>query len=175
MPSERAFSGSWWTSTRRPSAPTATAAREKGRTLWRLPVPWRRVDEDGKMAAFFYGGDYGEIESVARKIGEGADAAFAEHDVVVAFGLRMYSAAMRNSSRVADMPRLRRTGSLARPARLRREKFCMLRAPIWMTSAYSSTRSSDSLSMASVTMPKPNCLRTLERIFKPDRPRPWKE
>src|SRR5579872_1489960 len=38
-PSERAFSGSWWTSTRRPSAPTATAASEKGRTLWRLPVP----------------------------------------------------------------------------------------------------------------------------------------
>ncbi len=38
------------------------------------------------MAAFFYGGDYGEIESVSGKVGEGAHAAFAEHDVVVAFG-----------------------------------------------------------------------------------------
>ena len=38
------------------------------------------------MAALFYGGDYGQVESVAGKIGEGADAAFAEHDVVVAFG-----------------------------------------------------------------------------------------
>ena len=39
------------------------------------------------------------------------------------------------------MPRLSRTGFLARPARLSSEKFCMLRAPIWMTSAYCSTRS----------------------------------
>ena len=44
------------------------------------------IDEDGKMAALFYGGDDGEIESVAGEIGEGADAALAEHDVVVAFG-----------------------------------------------------------------------------------------
>ena len=44
------------------------------------------IDEDGKVAAFFYGGDYGEIESVAGEIGEGADATFAEHHVVIAFG-----------------------------------------------------------------------------------------
>src|SRR5580700_210786 len=43
------------------------------------------IDEDGKMAAFFYGGNDGEVEGVARKVGEGADAAFTEHDVVVAF------------------------------------------------------------------------------------------
>ena len=45
-----------------------------------------RIDENGEVAAFFHGGDDGEIESVAGKIGEGADAAFAEHDVIVAFG-----------------------------------------------------------------------------------------
>jgi hypothetical protein len=45
----------------------------------------RGIDKDGKMAAFLDGGDDGEIEGVAREIGEGADAAFAEHNVVVAF------------------------------------------------------------------------------------------
>src|ERR1700739_2473917 len=44
------------------------------------------IDEDGEMTALFYGGDNGEVEGVAREIGEGADAAFAEHHVVVAFG-----------------------------------------------------------------------------------------
>ena len=44
------------------------------------------IDEDGQVAALFDGGNDGEIESVARKVGERADAAFAEHDVVVAFG-----------------------------------------------------------------------------------------
>ncbi len=43
------------------------------------------VDEDWQMAAFFHGGNDGEVERVAGMVGEGADAAFAEHDVVVAF------------------------------------------------------------------------------------------
>ena len=46
----------------------------------------RRVDEDREMAAFLDGGNDGEIEGIAGEVGEGADAAFAEHDVVVAFG-----------------------------------------------------------------------------------------
>ncbi len=45
-----------------------------------------RIDEDGEVAAFFYRGDYRQIQSVAGKVGESADAAFAEHDVVVTFG-----------------------------------------------------------------------------------------
>src|SRR3990172_3809871 len=53
----------------------------------------------------------------------------------------MYSAAIRNSSSVAERPRLSRTGLGERPARLSREKFCMLRAPVWMTSACCSTNS----------------------------------
>src|SRR5271157_3237200 len=56
----------------------------------------------------------------------------------------MYSAAIRNSSTVADRPRFSSTGLRAFPARFSSEKFCMLRAPIWITSAYFSTRSSDS-------------------------------
>ena len=46
-------------------------------------VGW--IDKDRQVAAFLHGGDYGEIESVAGEVGEGADAAFAEHDVVIAF------------------------------------------------------------------------------------------
>ena len=45
-----------------------------------------RIYEDGEVAAFFYRGDYGQVQSVAGKVGEGTDAAFAEHDVVVTFG-----------------------------------------------------------------------------------------
>src|SRR5664280_1920090 len=40
LPSLRAWSGSVWTSMIKPSAPTATAARDSGVTLLRLPVPW---------------------------------------------------------------------------------------------------------------------------------------
>src|ERR1019366_6420046 len=66
-----------------------------------------------------------------------------------------YSAAIKNSSRVAERPRLSSTGLRNLPARLSREKFCMLRAPIWTTSAHSATSSRLSLSMASVTMRRP--------------------
>jgi len=48
------------------------------------------IDEDGEMTAFFDGGDDGEVESVARKIGERSNAAFAEHDVVVALGENVF-------------------------------------------------------------------------------------
>ena len=51
----------------------------------------------------------------------------------------MYSADSSSSSSVADMPRLSSTGFRARPAVFSSEKFCMLRAPIWMQSAYWST------------------------------------
>ena len=48
----------------------------------------------------------------------------------------MYSADSSSSSSVADIPRFSSTGLRARPAILSSEKFCMLRAPIWMQSAY---------------------------------------
>ena len=44
------------------------------------------VNENRKVAAFFDGGDDGEVQSIAGEIGESADAAFAEHDVVISFG-----------------------------------------------------------------------------------------
>ena len=44
------------------------------------------IDEDGQVTAFLDRGNDREIEGVAGKIGEGAHAAFAKHNVVVAFG-----------------------------------------------------------------------------------------
>ena len=87
----------------------------------------------------------------------------------------MYSAAIRNSSSVADMPRFSSTGLGERPTRFSSEKFCMLRAPTWSTSAYCSTNPSDSLSIASVTIFIPNVSRTSAMICKPSSPKPWNE
>src|ERR1039458_258345 len=66
-----------------------------------------------------------------------------------------YSAARRNSSSVADMPRLRRTGFPVFPAFFKSSKFCMLRAPIWRQSAYAATRSTCAVSSTSVTTGRP--------------------
>ena len=48
---------------------------------------------------------------------------------------RTYSPDMSHSLIVPDMPRLSSTGLSVRPTSFRRLKFCMLRAPIWNTSA----------------------------------------
>ena len=74
---------------------------------------------------------------------------------------------MSISSIVAEMPRFRSTGLDDRPARFKSEKFCMLRAPIWMTSPYRSTMSTLSTSIASVTILSPKSRRTSARIFSP--------
>src|SRR6267143_279200 len=44
------------------------------------------IDENGQVTAFFDGGDDGEVKGIARKIGEGAHTALAEHHVVIALG-----------------------------------------------------------------------------------------
>src|ERR1043166_8733488 len=87
----------------------------------------------------------------------------------------MYSADSSSSSSVADMPRLSSTGFRARPAIFSNEKFCMLRAPIWMQSAYLSTSVSASLSIASVTMGRSNSSRMRARISSPCSPSPWND
>ena len=48
----------------------------------------------------------------------------------------------------------------------------MLRVPIWMMSAASSTASAFSVSISSVTMPMPVRSRAFCRIFRPSRPMP---
>ena len=72
------------------------------------------------------------------------------------------------------MPRFRSTGLRHFPTRFSSEKFCMLRAPIWITSADSSTAEAYSVSISSVTMPTPVFSRTFARSFSPSSPIPWK-
>ena len=78
------------------------------------------IDDDGKMAAFFDGGNDGEVEGVARKVGEGADAAFTEHDVVVAFAEDVLGGHQEFIKGGAQLPRFQRStgGFLARPGAL---------------------------------------------------------
>ena len=55
-PSERACSGLSCTSSIKPSQPTATAARESGITLLRLPVPWLGSTMMGKWLSRWMAG-----------------------------------------------------------------------------------------------------------------------
>ena len=66
--------------------------------------------------------------------------------------LTMYSAAIRSSSIDDAGPRFESTGFCARPTSERSVKFCMFQAPIWMTSAASTTASTCRASMSSVTI-----------------------
>ena len=88
--------------------------------------------------------------------------------------LATYSAAMRSSSIEADGPRLISTGFGARPTSDSRLKFCMFRAPIWITSAVSTTASTSRGSISSVTSGRPVSSRASARILRPSTPSPWK-
>ncbi|CFO35940.1 Uncharacterised protein [Staphylococcus aureus] len=86
----------------------------------------------------------------------------------------MYSAAYINSSIVADKPRFSNTGLFERPASLSNSKFCMLRAPIWNTSKYSSATSKSAGLTISLTTFKPYLSLVFLSIFSPSTPNPWK-
>ena len=79
----------------------------------------------------------------------------------------MYSADMRNSFKVADKPLLRRTGFPALPTSMRRLKFCMFLAPIWIMSTYSHMSSVSRGSMSSLIMGRPVSFFASARSFKP--------
>ena len=87
----------------------------------------------------------------------------------------MYSAAIKSSSTDADGPRLISTGFSARPTSASSTKFCMLRAPIWITSAVSSTASTWRGSISSVTIGRPVSSFASRRISSASKPMPWKE
>ena len=85
-----------------------------------------------------------------------------------------YSAASRNSSSVALMPRFRRTGLAAPPTAASRAKFCIFRVPTWSTSAYRATSGTCSGATTSVTMARPVASRASARNSRPCSARPWK-
>ena len=84
-----------------------------------------------------------------------------------------YSALISHSSKVADMPRLIMTGLSWWPTAFKRSKFCMFRAPIWITST-SLKRGSWVTSISSVTMGSPVSCRATFKYSSPVAPRPWK-
>src|SRR4051794_22169130 len=84
-----------------------------------------------------------------------------------------YSAAISSSSTEADGPRFSRIGLSALPTSASSMKFCMLRAPIWITSAASSTASTWRGSISSVTTGSPVSSRASRRIVSASSPSPW--
>ena len=62
----------------------------KRKDLVALSSAMARVDQDWQVTTFFYRRHNCKIESVARKIRKGANAAFAEHHVVIAFGQNVF-------------------------------------------------------------------------------------
>src|SRR3990172_6210382 len=90
----------------------------------------------------------------------------------------MYSADSRNSLIVADRPRLSSTGFWYLPTSVSRRKFCMLRAPIWRTSAYCATSSMSRGSTISVITGRPAKFAADELVRRQDREHalnPWKD
>ena len=87
----------------------------------------------------------------------------------------IYSALMIHSSMVLHRPRLSRTGLCILPTALSSWKFCILRAPIWTTSTYSSNSGMRSSLISSETMGRPVASRALTMSRMPSVSRPWKE
>ena len=79
----------------------------------------------------------------------------------------MYSAAISSSSTVDDAPRFSSTGFRACPTSASSEKFGMLRAPIWITSAVSTTGSTSRGSISSVTSGSPVSSRASREDLEP--------
>ena len=83
-PSLSASAGFGWTSTIRPSAPAATAARLSGSHELAPPGRVARVDDHGQVRALLEHRHGREVERVPRRALERADAALAQRHVVVA-------------------------------------------------------------------------------------------
>ena len=85
-PSHHAVSGHGWTSTMKPSAPAATAASAIAGTSSVWPARVAGVDDDRQVRVALDDGHGGDVERVARGVLERADAALAEHHLLVAVG-----------------------------------------------------------------------------------------
>ena len=165
-PSDSARLGSLWTSMMRPSAPTAAAARLKGRDLVPPPGAVGRVHEDREVADLLHRGNDGEVQGVAGEIRE-ASAPRARRGSPSSSPPRGCTRPTSGTPRASRTARASAAPASSRlPARFSSEKFCMLRAPIWMTSAYFSTRSTLSTSMASVTTGRPVASRASARMLQ---------
>src|SRR5919201_2961545 len=171
-PSDSASSGRGCVSTMIPSAPPATAARAGGSTGSPFPAACDGSTITGRCVSCFSTAT-APRSSVYR---------VAVSNVLIPRSQRMirsfpsfatYSAAIRSSSTEVDMPRFSSTGLSARPTSASSRKFWLFRAPIWITSAASSTGSTWRGSINSVTTGNPVSSPASRRIARPSSPSPW--
>src|SRR3990170_990765 len=153
-PSERAVSGSWWTSTMTPSAPAAMAAAASGSTRLIFPAAWLGSAITGRWERPFRTG-IAETSKVFRVADSKVRTPRSQRMIFRFPSEAMYSADISHSMIVALIPRLRMTGLSRRATSVRSRKFCMFLAPIWITSAYLTTRSMSRGSMSSVATGSP--------------------
>jgi len=165
-PSERAFFGSLCTSTMSPSAPTASPAFASGATRSYLPAAWLGSTMIGRWDSFFINATV--LRSRVFRVDCSNVLIPLSHSTTFGFpSLRMYSAASRNSSIVADIPLLRRIGLPSFATFLRRSKLCMFLAPIWIMSVCFLKRSSWSVDVISLIVGMPTSFDILLMILRP--------
>ena len=117
-----------------PSAPTATAARDNGATSSRRPPEMAGVDDDREVGQALDHRDGRDVQRVAGRGLEGADAPFAQDDLEVA-ALGDVFRGHEPLSMVALMPRLSSTGLPTEPSACSSAKLAMLRVPTCSMSA----------------------------------------
>ena len=173
-PSHSAVSGCGCTSTITPSAPAAMPARASGTTSSRRPGRVRRVDDHRQVRRRLDERHGADVEGVADRRLEGADAALAQHDVEVA-ALRDVLGGHQPLLDGGGHPALehdRLAGSCRPPAAGRSSACCGCRSAACRRTRRPGRRRA--ASTTSVTIGSPVRPRTSARIFRPASPRPWK-
>jgi thiamine biosynthesis protein ThiI len=133
-PSHSADSGCGCTSTMMPSAPTAIAARDSGRTRSRRPPECDGSTITGRCESRWATGT--ALMSRVFLVAFSNVLMPRSHSTMSRLPRwAMYSAAISHSSMVAFMPRLSMTGLPTPPTAWSSGKFCMLRVPTWSMSA----------------------------------------
>ena len=166
-----AFSGAGCTSTIRPSAPMATPARASAGTRLRFPVAWLGSRITGRCVSSLSTAT-AEISQVLRVAVSNVRMPRSHRITLGLPCATTYSADISSSLMVELMPRLSSTGRPHLPSVFSSAKFCMLRAPICMTSAYSATRSTSRSLITSVMIPRPVARLALASSFSPSSSRP---
>jgi len=157
-----------------PSAPTASPALANGATRSYRPAAWLGSTMIGRWDSFFINATVlrsrmflVDCSNVRIPLSQSTTFGFPS--------FKMYSAARRNSSIVADIPLFRRIGLPRRATFLRRSKLCMFLAPIWIMSVYFLKRSSWSVDVISLITGMPTSFDTLSIILRPSSSSPWNE
>ena len=173
-PSHRAWGGSLCTSMSRPSAPAAMAAMLIRSTIHALPQAWEGSTTTGRWDSCFTASTAERSRVLRVKVSK-VRMPRSQRITLLLPPAMMYSALMSHSSMVEDNPRLSRMGLEVLPSCFKRSKFCMFRAPTWITSTHISNISTLSVDMISVTMGRPVAALASWSRRMPSLPMPWKE